>query len=52
MISANKNPKEGIYGRTWDGAEDELEEGMFTNVYDDMQSTISTPASMDASRHT
>lgn len=37
VLSANENPMQGIYGRTWDGREQELEEATFTNVYDDLQ---------------
>lgn len=37
VITPNENPKQGIYGRTWDGNEDELEETIFSNVYSDNQ---------------
>lgn len=37
VLSANDNPSQGIYGRTWDGAEDQIEAITFSNVYNDMQ---------------
>lgn len=37
VITPNDNPKQGVYGRTWDGNEDELEESIFNNVYSDNQ---------------
>lgn len=37
VLTSNENPKQGIYGRTWDGNETEIEGLTFKNIYNDSQ---------------
>ena len=37
VFTTNENPKQGIYGRTWDGSESEIEEKTFDCIYSDSQ---------------
>lgn len=37
VLSANDTPYQGVYGRTWDGSEKEIEAITFSNVYNDNQ---------------